>query len=353
MKLPVPGPAISRLLLFVLLTPFLFAQSQPSGSEIEPALASFGPPALTVRKHVDEVNLIVSVTDRKNHFVQDLTASDLSIFDNDKAQNALTFFQRQTELPLRIAILIDVSSSVAYQFALEKSSIGSFVKHVVRPVDSAVVFAFADQVKMVAPLSKSWKQVLSRVGKLKPSGNTALYDAVRSAAEFLEQDPRPARRIMILITDGEENSSKTTMDDAISEALKAEASITAVNVGDRLGDLGRRGAALLSQLADATGGSYLKASDSGCIDTAFANIKRELRSQYEIAYKPSNLEERSFHRVQVKGPERFRVRCRSGYYASKEKETMASRWESITNVEFGENAARKRDSAETVSTAGR
>jgi len=120
---------------------------------------------------------------------------------------------------------------------------------------------------------------------------------------------------MILITDGQDNASETTIDETISHVLKAEASIYAVNVDEDFSiELVKRATANLKQLADATGGTYLRADADGTVGRAFAKIRRELRSQYALAYRPSNLTDQVFHRLRVIARDDLRVRCRTGYY---------------------------------------
>lgn len=306
---------IIALLIFFSAFVFLsFAQNRPMDS------AAFNStdiaPEITIERYVHEVSLVLSVTDKKGHFVENLGPSDFSILDNDREQDALTFFQRQTDLPLRVALLIDISSSVADKFRLEQITIGDFLRSVARPSDEVAVFAFNQEVELVAPVTNNWKQVSRTVGKLKANGDTALYDAITNAAEWLANERERARRIMILITDGQENASKTNIDETISSVLAAQASIYAVNVSDDYpSDLAKQGTENLRQLADSTGGAYLRADSDFAVDRAFGKIRRELRSQYALAYRPSNLAEQAFHRLRVVAPNNLRVRCRTGYYA--------------------------------------
>jgi Ca-activated chloride channel homolog len=307
------------ILLFLLLSAFpAYPQrhNERKAATISPANAlSSLPFALDIKREVEEVNLIVSITDRKGHFVEGLTPSDLTILDDDKRQTAFTFFQSQTDLPLHVALVLDVSASITAQFETEQWTIRNFLKRATRPSDSIELFAFNQSVELAAPVLDDWKQVSHEVKLLKPNGETAIYDAVSVASDWLAQDPRPARRIIILVTDGEENSSKSTLDETIASVLRAETTIYAVNVIDGpLDDDARNGIAILKKLSDATGGDYLKASADGNVGRAFARIQRELRSQYAIAYKPSNLREQLFHRLRVIATRNLRVRCRTGYY---------------------------------------
>lgn len=306
------------LFLLVSVFPLVAQQISESKAVSMSARSSFSaaePVALTIRRQVEEVNLVLSVTDHKGHFVEGLGPSDLTILDDDKKQTALTFFQSQTNLPLHVALVLDLSASITAQFDMERSTMHQFLKDAIRPADSVELFAFNQRVQFVAPVQNDWKQISRRVKNLKPEGETALFDAVSTAAQWLGQDPRPARRIIILLTDGEENSSKTTLTETIAQVLRAETTVYAVNVIDYPDDVeAKQGIDILKKLSDATGGLYLRANQNGDVGHAFRRIQRELRSQYAIAYKPSNITGQLFHPLKVVATRNLRVRCRTGYF---------------------------------------
>jgi VWFA-related protein len=184
-----------------------------------------------------------------------------------------------------------------------------------------MLFAFNQIVQLKSPISNNWNETARRVKRFNPKGETAIYDAISDASQWLALDSGPARHIMILVSDGEENKSKATIETAINNALEAEATIYSVNVSDeKLSDDAALGASVLKHLAEATGGLYLNGAtyfddpDSDHIAEAFSKVRRELRSQYALAYKPSNPGVRAFHHLQVLVPQRLRVHCRSGYY---------------------------------------
>lgn len=270
----------------------------------------------TVRAEVQEVPLVLSVTDHKGKYVDKLASSDFTVIDNNQEQTAITFFEHQTNLALNVAILIDMSSSVAFRFAVEQSTIKSFIHTIARPTDSVTVFAFNAHVQMISRVSNNWKAISRRIKKLKPNGNTAIYDAIVQAADSLEKDGSPSRRMIIVITDGEENNSAHSLDSSIAHALKAECAIYTVNVSPAIeyDPDAKEGVRILKQLTDATGGSYFRSDTDGDVSRAFTKIRRELRSQYALAYKPSNIADAAFHRVQVIARRKLHVRCRSGYY---------------------------------------
>ena len=273
-------------------------------------------PLPTLRTEVQEVPLVLSVTDHRGKYVDKLTQSDLTILDNNQEQTAITFFEHQTNLPLNVTILIDVSSSVASRFDTEQSTIRSFIRTIARPTDSVDIFAFNDKVQMISRVNNNWKAISKRIRKLKPKGNTAIYDAIVDAADFLQKDGRPARRMIIVITDGEENDSTYSLSSSIAHALKAECAVYAVNISSALeyDDDAKEGERILKRLADATGGSYFRSDADGDVSRAFGRIRRELRSQYALAYRPSNIAEAAFHHIQVIAQRKLNVHCRSGYY---------------------------------------
>lgn len=287
----------------------------------EPLIDAFGTTQtpmnreLVLRKNVNEVNLVLSVTNKRGHFVNGLDKKKFSVFDNNKQQNNITFFQNQTNLPLNIAIVLDTSESVTSQFDAERNSIKDFLQDTIRHEDTAVLFAFNENIRVIAPVRYNRRELSHRLKRIKPQGDTALYDTVSAAAERLAEDSRPARRIIILVSDGQENRSRISMDGALTAALKAGAAIYSVNDGDDdITAMGKQGETVLKTLAQSTGGSYFVASEDGDIGSAFSKIRKELRSQYVLAYKPSELSSSEFHFLKVVVGDLL-VRCRRGYYA--------------------------------------
>lgn len=304
-------------ILFLTIIRQLSSQTIPPPTLADPSLdrlRAIGHPVETIDVHVHEVNLVLSVTDHHGKFVNNLRPSDLRILDNGVEQTKLTFFERETDLPIKVALVIDISASVAYQLATECAAIQSFLKEVSSPLDSVMLFAFNQSIQLRSPVTNNWNAIAKLLKDLPPRGETALFDAVSEASQWLAMDNGPVRRIMILVSDGEDNKSTSTMGTTISDALNADAAIYSVHVGEeKFGEEAKRGAAILSQLANASGGTYLDYK-SGTIARAFNQIRRELRSQYALAYKLSNPGVKTFHRLQVLEAQRRKVRCRSGYY---------------------------------------
>ena len=304
------------VLSLIFLCPLLSQSPPPLGIAdpvVDPSLAASSP-VETINVHVHEVNLVLSVTDHRGKFVNSLQPSDLTILDNGVEQTKLTFFERETDLPIKIALVLDISASVTYLFDTEKNAIRSFLRAVARPTDSVMLFAFNESIQLTSPVTNNWNETAKRVKRLKPGGETALYDAVSGASQWLALDQGPVRRIMILVSDGEDNRSRATIGTTISDTLKANAAIYSVNVNqESVSDEAKHGAGVLKQLAEATGGAYLSDPEHN-VASSFGKIRRELRSQYAMAYKLSNPGVRTFHHIQVLVAHRMRVHCRSGYF---------------------------------------
>ena len=275
-------------------------------------------PVPTVRKEVQEVNLILTVTDHRKHFVRDLKLSDIAIEDNGVAPQRITHFEAQTALPLRVALVIDTSDSVQYCFGFEKHAAKEFLQRILRSgSDMALVLGF-NAYPRLAQAPTGDHELLSRAIKNLPrGGETAIYDAVAIASQELVRikDAQPSRRAIILITDGDDNSSKVTLQDAAQIALQNESIIYVLDTTEEF--LRNKDAQLaMKQLSEMTGGMYLRADTEDRIGSAFSKLEAMLRTQYAIGYKPANTEaDGSFHRISILGPKKLLIHHRLGYFA--------------------------------------
>jgi Ca-activated chloride channel family protein len=284
-----------------------------------PSLDTPVPALPTIVKHVDEVNLLLSVTNHRGRFVQDLNSSDLVISDNGEPPDKITYFQRQTDLPLRVALVIDTSDSVKSRFAFERASGETFLQDILRPEsDLAMVVSFNQSSAMAQPATSDFSKLSKAIQSLTNGGETSVYDAVAFAADQLLAVPdfEPVRRVIVLITDGEDNRSHSSLVRAAERALRAESVIYVINTnplvltpGDKEADRN------LKYLADATGGSALHGTSDFEIAKSFQKIQQELRSQYAVAYRPRHLMSGLlFRTIRILGPKGVRIRCRAGYY---------------------------------------
>jgi Ca-activated chloride channel homolog len=271
-----------------------------------------------VRKEVQEVNLILTVTDRRQHFVRNLTPADIAIQDNGVPPDRITYFEAQTALPLRVALVIDISNSVQYCFGVEKHAAKTFLKNIMRSLsDMALVIGFNAHARVSQGPTRDHDLLSQAIKKLPSGGETAIYDAVALASQELSRirDTQPSRRAIILITDGQDNSSKLSMQDAAEIAQQNETIIYVMDTGAPY-TTSKEAQQAMKQLAEITGGQYLPANGEDRIGSAFSKIEVVLRSQYAIGYKPAHTQaDGSFHRISVLGPTKFLIHHRQGYFA--------------------------------------
>jgi len=310
-------PAIRPgILIFLAASACLVCHSQ-TDSQVD-GLGPAGFAAATLQKEVQEVRLLLSVTDHRSRFIENLTPAEITIKDNGEAPEKITYFEAQTGLPLQVAILIDSSDSILSWFEAEKRAADTFLKHALREAsDVALIIAFNNQVRIAKGPTGDHSQLSRAIQDLHPGGETAIYDAVAFASQQLEkiQDLRPARRALIVITDGEDNSSHMRLETASSIAQETESIIYILDVREEyVGD--PRAEAAMNNLAEVTGGRCWRVDTEGRIKKAFDQIESELRSQYAIAYKPANVKpDGSFHQISVIVPRKLRARHRQGYFA--------------------------------------
>lgn len=276
------------------------------------------PPAvLTITKSVDQVNLVFSVRDRRGRFVPDLEQGSFSVLDNKRPPQRVEFFQRQTGLPLRIGVLIDVSDSVSGQFKFEQAAAVEFLRATLRPeADRAFAAAFEGNFHLVHGLTSEADSLSAAIMGIKGSGATALYDALLRAFEEMGTEAAPGqRRAVIVLTDGIDNHSRASLKDVIETALRDEVVVYALSTVD---DVNSNGELPLKQLTGGTGGRLLHGSNRRSLQKSFASLQEELRSQYLLAYTPSEFQHDGRYRsirLKARGRGRLVVQARRGYYA--------------------------------------
>jgi len=276
-------------------------------------------PLPSIKTEVQEVNLTFTVTDHHGHFVRNLAPSDFTILDNGEPPKTITYFESQSELPLRLAIVIDSSDSVGYAFNHEKRSAAVFLKRMLRRTsDLALIMVFNQEVRLVQELTSDNRLLTHAIRKLPSGGYTAIYDAVSAASQLLAKagDTQTVRRAIILITDGEDNSSHLGLNQAEEVAQRNECTVYVMGINAWADPEGEQAYRAMQELSEATGGNFLRARTDEDVTSAFSNIEKELRSQYLIGYKPASVSPNgSFHRVVVSGPKKLRIHHRDGYVA--------------------------------------
>ncbi|HKP14176.1 MAG TPA: VWA domain-containing protein [Blastocatellia bacterium] len=316
------------------------AGEQKQKPEAKPQTADDGIPGSddAIRLGTDLVNLTFSAVDRNNRVITNIGQEEVTVLEDGRPQTLFTF-KRETTLPIHIAILMDLSGSQEYTFPQEKSAAGEFLRSILRPgKDSAAVLTFQDDVDLVQGLT-SRVETLNRAfdeiqyARRFGAGSsrrqaTALYDAIYiTADEVLSRDAARAgddqatRRAVILLTDGVDNASSRKIDEAIDRAWRAGVVIYAIGIGDRFRFEGVR-EDILRRLSEETGGrAYFPRGADELLDN-FRQIESELRSQYLVAYSPSNgAKDGRFRRIEVRLADRPDVRVihRRGYYAATEE----------------------------------
>ena len=279
-------------------------------------------PILTITKRVDEVNVLFIATDRHGKFVRNLNQADFSIFDDHKPVQSILNFRRETDLPIEMGLLVDVSGSVQGRFGFEKEAATGFLQHIIRPgYDRAFVVGFNKESHLTQDFTDKVPLLSAGVQRLSNGGGTALYDAIYTACKdklLREHSEHPIRKALVILSDGEDNQSQYTRAQAIEMAQRAEVLIYAISTDDS--GLILRGDKVLEDLASATGGRAFFPYKMKDITHSFAAIEDELRSQYDVSYKPTDFDADGRYRsIEITAVKKdLQVRARRGYYAPRQ-----------------------------------
>lgn len=305
--------------LLALCAPVL-AQAPPPQTQAKPPAAE-QEATTTFTFDVTRVNVLFTVTDRKGRFVTDLGKEDFSIVENKKPQT-IQQFTAESDLPLRLAVLVDTSNSIREQFRFEQEAAIRFMQSVLRPKeDRMMLVSFDSAAELVCDLTGDMKKLEAGIKGMRPGGGTSFYDAIYFAAKeklMLDQPRDKFRRAMIVITDGEDTASRYTRDQALEMAQKADVVIYAISTNTKRDGL--EGDNILRYLAEETGGQAFFPFKVEDLDQSFENIANELRHQYNIFYRPEPLKSDGLYHpvtVKVKTRKDLVVRARKGYYAPK------------------------------------
>jgi VWFA-related protein len=299
-----------------------YVSGAPSLSASNAAASDNGdePQALiTLHARVNEVNVLFIATDKHGKFVRDLNQNDFSILDDHKPPQAILNFHKETDLPLHLGLLVDVSGSVDSRFDFEQEAATTFMQHTLRAhYDKAFVMGFNSHSQVAQDFTDNVTVLSAGVRKLHNGGGTALYDAVYRACKdkFLKDRPeRPVRKAIIIVSDGEDNQSEFSKAQAIEMAQRAEVIIYAISTDDS--GLVMRGDKVLEQLAEATGGRAFFPFKMKDITHSYAAIEDELRSQYVVSYKPADFDADGRYRsIEISSLKKdLQVRARKGYFA--------------------------------------
>jgi Ca-activated chloride channel family protein len=331
---------------------FVFAQQQPSAPPPQtPANPPAAPPgdanqaqatqkAPTIPIVVNLVDVLFTVLDRRNKLVSGLEKQDFRVLDDNQPQD-IRYFSKQSDLPLRIGMLMDTSNSIRDRLKFEQDAADNFLFSVLRRNrDEAFVMTFDDEPEVIQAFTGDTGQLRDQILRTRAGGGTAVYDAIYQAcANELSHPPRPpgdqpdvVRRVMILISDGEDNLSTHTRSEAIEMAQRTSVVIYTISTSTQWVTLddpskeksGNRkyhlteGDKVLQDLADETGGRSFYPYHVDDLDQSFQDIGEELRNQYSLAYNPANHQlDGRYHKIKIDVPDHkgYQVRARRGYYA--------------------------------------
>jgi VWFA-related protein len=354
-------PLLLLLFVFVFLCAGLTSSSMFAKNDDLPGDAAFASPSPTPRtrdelpQDSDEVikvetnltNIFFTAADKQKRFISDLKAEDIRVFEDGKPQEIFTF-QQNIDLPLSLAILIDTSASEERTLPDLKIAARAFLENVLKANrDEAAILSFTGETTLEQGFSgnlERLRRAIDRVEFVPPSGyigggvvvngtppisgtnqnlagSTAIWDAVwATAEELISTSAEHSRRAIVLLTDGVDTSSRMKMHDAIERAQKADAFIYAIGIGDRYTFNVNEGD--LKKIADKTGGRAYFPKHEGDLRDAFAQIQRDLREQYLVAYSPSNkARDGSYRRIEIQlinpalKQRELKLNYRSGYFA--------------------------------------
>jgi VWFA-related protein len=308
---------LATALLLCTLPGWLVAQEAKPGTA--PATPQPVSGSQTIRVRVELVNVLMTVTDKRNRLVIHMTKDDFNVFEDSKPQT-IRYFSRESDLPLRIAILIDTSNSIRERLRFEQEAAVDFLNTTIRRgKDMAFVVGFDVEPQLVQDYTDNTEKLANALRGLQAGGVTSLYDAIYfSCKEKMLFFPPPEpylRRVMIVISDGQDNQSERTREEALAMAQRAEVTIFAIST-NRSGTEGR-GDKVLRRLAQETGGRAFFPFEARDLATDFQEIAHELRNQYSLAYVSTNpAHDGTFRAISIEPLDKsLHVRAKTGYFA--------------------------------------
>lgn len=314
-------PALRALAAVTLAMP-VFPQSAP------------GPESPTIKVDVNLVNVLFTVRNKGGGLVGNLEKNNFSIFEDGKQQE-IKYFTRETNLPLTLGLLVDVSKSQERLIETEKAAAKEFFREVLRPKDQAFLISFGEDAELLQDYTNSARlldegldqlRLSVPVGGLHPGPvptmsqmrGTILYDAVYLAAHD-QLHGQVGRKAMILITDGVDQGSRYSKEKAVEAAQRSDTIIYSIEYLDRsaYGMFAPGGGSALRQMSEETGGRVFRVNRKQPLREVFQEIQNELRSQYAIGYAPTNsAKDGTFRRIEIRADQKdFKVQARKGYYA--------------------------------------
>jgi Ca-activated chloride channel family protein len=278
--------------------------------------------APTIRLGVNEVSLIFTVTNKHGEYVPNLQQSDFALLDDQKAPARVNSFHQQINLPLRVGVVIDASTSIRSRFQFEQQSATEFLLQVVKArSDRAFVMGFDVTPTVETDWTDNIDALEAGVNRLRPGGGTALFDAVYTACRdklLSERGPEPVRKAMVLISDGDDNQSRVHPDEAIKMCQRAETIIYAISTNWTPSR--GKGDQVLTQMSSETGGLTFFPPSVEEMSNSFKSIEEELRSQYALTYTPADFKSNgAFRPIYLYcNDRRYIARAKKGYFAPRD-----------------------------------
>jgi len=310
------------------------AQTQPPAGPAAVAPAASSTPAATqnssqdleapvYKVQVNEVDLVFTVTDDKGRFVPHLDQSNFGLLDNGRPPEAVLHFYQQTNLPLRVGIMLDTSNSIRQRFQFEQQSAIDFLLQVLHRNDRAFVEGFDTSTEVAQGFTNNVDLLDQGIHKLRPGGGTALFDTLYSTCKdqmLTLQESGAVRKTIILVSDGDDNYSRALESDAIKECQRADTTVYAISTD--VSPSKDKGDYVLSAIAEATGGRAFFPTRIEDVASGFASIEEELRSQYLLEYRPADFkQDGAFRTILLRANDRrYHVRAHTGYFAPKAAE---------------------------------
>ena len=296
------------------------AAQSAAGQQQAPAEDDTGTP---LRIGVNEVNLIFTVTDKHGHYIPNLKLNDFALLDDQRAPEKINDFRQQINLPLRVGIVIDASTSIRTRFQFEQQSAVEFLLQILKArSDRAFVMGFDVTPNVTADWTNNIDSLETGINRLRPGGGTAMFDAVYTACRDKLLDAsrgqEPVRRAMILISDGDDNQSRVHLDEAIKMCQRSETIIYGISTNWTPSR--GRGDQVMTQLTAETGGQVFFPPSVEEMSSSFKNIEEELRSQYALTYTPADFKANGqFRPIYLYcNDRRYIARSRKGYFAPRD-----------------------------------
>nr|WP_246301770.1 VWA domain-containing protein [Granulicella arctica] len=275
-------------------------------------------PITTIKVQANEVNLIFTVTDKKGHFITGLKSQSFGLLDDGKPPAAVLRFTQQTNLPLRVGVMMDTSSSIRQRFDFEQQAAVEFFLQVLHRNDRAFIEGFDIQTDVSQNFTNNIDLLNTGIHKLRPGGGTAMFDALYKTCRdqmLTLREEGAVRKALIVVSDGDDNYSRVLESDAIKMCQRAETIVYTISTN--VSPSKDKGDDVLKEIAEATGGQAFYPTRIEDVAVGFHNIEEELRSQYSLEYRPADFKtDGAFRTIYLQATDpRYKVRARKGYFA--------------------------------------